>query len=61
MTPSHVVVAPLLVPLVTAVLTLLARPTDRLQRALSLLGGVGYWPALLDKSQVKTTVRVEES
>jgi multicomponent Na+:H+ antiporter subunit D len=40
--PSHVVVAPMLAALVTAVGTLLARPFPRLQRALSLLGSLTY-------------------
>jgi multicomponent Na+:H+ antiporter subunit D len=39
---STVVVAPLLVALATAVVTLLSRPSDRLQRAISLVGSVGY-------------------
>jgi multicomponent Na+:H+ antiporter subunit D len=40
------VVAPLLVALVTAILTLLTRTNGTLQRALSLLGGVGYLAAV---------------
>jgi multicomponent Na+:H+ antiporter subunit D len=39
---ASVAVAPLLVALVTAVLTLFARSVPRLQRGLSVLGGVGY-------------------
>ncbi|QSG06017.1 complex I subunit 5 family protein [Halapricum desulfuricans] len=39
---SNVVIAPLLVALVTAVLTLATRARPRLQRTLSLVGGVGY-------------------
>ncbi|MFB6117541.1 complex I subunit 5 family protein [Halosegnis sp.] len=42
MTPPHVIVAPLLVALVTAVVTLVARPYPRMVRAVSGLGGVGY-------------------
>jgi multicomponent Na+:H+ antiporter subunit D len=41
-----VVVAPLLVALVTAVLTLLTGSNDALQRTVSLLGGVGYLVAV---------------
>ena len=40
--PSHVVVAPMLAALSTAVGTLLARPAPRLQRGLSLLGSLAY-------------------
>jgi multicomponent Na+:H+ antiporter subunit D len=42
----QVVAAPLLVALATAILTLLTRPSDTLQRAVSLLGGVGYLVAV---------------
>jgi len=42
MAPPHVVVAPLLIALVTAVATLLSRATPRLQRGLSVLGSVAY-------------------
>jgi multicomponent Na+:H+ antiporter subunit D len=42
MTHSHLVAAPLLVALATAVLTLLARPSDKLQRGVSLLGSLAY-------------------
>jgi len=38
----HVVIAPLVVALATAILTLLARSNGRLVRALSALGGLGY-------------------
>jgi len=44
--PAHVVVAPLLVALLTAVTTLLARSFPRLQRGLSVLGGLGYATAV---------------
>jgi len=40
--PHHVVVAPLLAALATAIATLLLRPLPRAQRAVSLLGGVAY-------------------
>ncbi|MFB6080075.1 MAG: complex I subunit 5 family protein [Haloferacaceae archaeon] len=40
---TSLVIAPLLVALATAILTLLTRPSDRLQRAVSLAGGVGYF------------------
>jgi multicomponent Na+:H+ antiporter subunit D len=43
---TQLVVAPLLVALVTAILALLARPSDRLQRGVSLLGGVAYLAAV---------------
>ena len=39
---SNLVIAPLLVALVTAVLTLATRSLPRVQRAISLLGGAGY-------------------
>ncbi|KAB1188867.1 MULTISPECIES: complex I subunit 5 family protein [Haloferax] len=39
---STLVIAPLLVALVTAILTLLVRPSDILQRTVSLLGSVAY-------------------
>jgi len=39
---AHVVVAPLVITLVTAILTLLTRRYGRLQRAISLLGIAGY-------------------
>ncbi|MFB6108741.1 MAG: complex I subunit 5 family protein [Haloplanus sp.] len=42
MSPHTIVASPLLVALATAVLTLLTRPSDRLQRAVSLLGAVAY-------------------
>ena len=42
MAPEHVVIAPLLAALATAVLTLLLRPYRRVQRAVSLLGGLAY-------------------
>ncbi|MFC7235901.1 complex I subunit 5 family protein [Halosegnis marinus] len=42
MAPEHVVVAPLLVALVTAIATLLLRAAPRVQRGLSVLGGVAY-------------------
>ncbi|SFR42769.1 multicomponent Na+:H+ antiporter subunit D [Halogeometricum rufum] len=42
---STVVVAPLLVALVTAIATLLTRTNDGVNRAVSLLGGVGYLAA----------------
>lgn len=47
MSASHIAVAPLLVALVTAVATLLARPSLRVQKALSVLGSVGYLAATL--------------
>ncbi|MGM0591336.1 MAG: complex I subunit 5 family protein, partial [Halobacteriota archaeon] len=40
---NHLVVGPVLVALATAILALLARESGRLQRALSLLGGVAYF------------------
>ncbi|KAB1196711.1 MULTISPECIES: complex I subunit 5 family protein [Haloferax] len=43
---STLVIAPLLVALVTAILTLLVRPSDLLQRTVSLLGGVAYLGAV---------------
>ncbi|EMA00265.1 Na+/H+ antiporter subunit D [Haloferax denitrificans] len=43
---STLVIAPLLVALVTAILTLLTRPSDILQRTVSLLGGVAYLVAV---------------
>jgi multicomponent Na+:H+ antiporter subunit D len=43
---NQLVIAPLLVALVTAIATLLARPSDRLQRGLSLLGSVAYFVAV---------------
>jgi multicomponent Na+:H+ antiporter subunit D len=43
---SDLVVLPLVVALATAVLTLLVRPSDRLQRAVSVVGGVGYLGAV---------------
>ena len=43
---SGLVVAPVLVALATAVLALLARPSDRLRRALSLAGGGAYLVAV---------------
>ncbi|MFB6097366.1 MAG: complex I subunit 5 family protein [Haloferacaceae archaeon] len=54
MSVSHVVIAPLLVALSTAILTLLTRTRGRLQRAVSLLGGVGY--ALAVAALVRATV-----
>lgn len=42
MSTSHIVIAPLLVVLVTAVLTLITRNYRRVQRTLSLLGIIGY-------------------
>ncbi|WP_255196761.1 complex I subunit 5 family protein [Halorarius litoreus] len=42
MAPEHVVIAPLLAALATAVVTLLVRPYGRLQRAVSVLGGLAY-------------------
>ncbi|WP_410765124.1 complex I subunit 5 family protein [Haloferax sp. DFSO60] len=39
---STLVIAPLLVALVTAILTLLVRPSDVLQRTVSLLGSIAY-------------------
>jgi multicomponent Na+:H+ antiporter subunit D len=42
MSHSHIVAAPLLVALTTAILTLLARPSDKLQRGVSIAGAVGY-------------------
>ncbi|WP_255150489.1 complex I subunit 5 family protein [Halorarius halobius] len=42
MAPDHVVLAPLLAALATAVLALLVRPYPRVQRSVSLLGGAGY-------------------
>jgi multicomponent Na+:H+ antiporter subunit D len=39
---ATVVVAPLIVALLSAVVSLLTRPSDRLTRAVSLLGGLGY-------------------
>jgi multicomponent Na+:H+ antiporter subunit D len=45
--PFHVVIAPLLVALATAILTLLARPAPRLQRLVSLLGGGTYGLAVI--------------
>jgi multicomponent Na+:H+ antiporter subunit D len=44
--PAHAVVAPMLVALATAILTLLTRKAPRLQRALSLLGVVAYAAAV---------------
>ncbi|ELZ91510.1 formate hydrogenlyase subunit 3/multisubunit Na+/H+ antiporter, MnhD subunit [Haloferax mucosum ATCC BAA-1512] len=44
---STLVIAPLLVALVTAILTLLTRPSDILQRTVSLLGAVGYLVAVV--------------
>ena len=43
---SQFVIAPLLVALATAVLTLLTRRYTRTQATLSLLGGVGYLAAV---------------
>ncbi|KAB1194715.1 Na+/H+ antiporter subunit D [Haloferax sp. MBLA0076] len=43
---STLVIAPLLVALVTAIVTLLVRPSDILQRTVSLLGAVGYLGAV---------------
>jgi multicomponent Na+:H+ antiporter subunit D len=43
---STIVVAPLLVALVTAVATLLTRPSAKLQRAVSVLGSIGYLGAV---------------
>ncbi|WP_435360594.1 complex I subunit 5 family protein [Haloarchaeobius sp. DFWS5] len=40
------VIAPVLVPLVTAILALVAHRSTRLQKAISLLGGVGYVAAV---------------
>jgi multicomponent Na+:H+ antiporter subunit D len=42
MSAPHIVAAPILVALATAVLTLLTRPMDRLQRSVSVLGSVAY-------------------
>ncbi|WP_435195512.1 complex I subunit 5 family protein [Natronomonas sp. EA1] len=42
MNHPHIVIAPLLAALVTAIVTLLLRPYPRAQRYASLLGGVGY-------------------
>ncbi len=39
---NTIVIAPLLVALSTAILALLARPSDKLQRGVSLLGGLAY-------------------
>jgi multicomponent Na+:H+ antiporter subunit D len=47
MSAEHLAVSPLLVALVTAVATMLTRPAPRLQRGLSVLGGVGYLAAVL--------------
>ncbi|MFB6221617.1 MAG: complex I subunit 5 family protein [Halolamina sp.] len=47
MTAPHLAVAPLLVALLSAVVTLLARPVPRLQRGLSVLGSVSYLGAVL--------------
>ena len=43
---STVVVAPLLVALVTAIATLLTRPSEKLQRTVSVLGSIGYLGAV---------------
>ncbi|WP_396613106.1 complex I subunit 5 family protein [Haloferax sp. S1W] len=43
---STLVIAPLLVALVTAILTLLTRPSDILQRTVSVLGAIGYLVAV---------------
>ena len=40
--PTHVVILPMLVALVTAIVTLLSRKVERAQRSLSLLGAAGY-------------------
>jgi multicomponent Na+:H+ antiporter subunit D len=45
-TDTHVVIAPMLVALVTAILTLVTRRSGPTQRALSLLGGVAYLVAV---------------
>ncbi|MFB6128233.1 MAG: complex I subunit 5 family protein [Halorhabdus sp.] len=47
MAPPHVVVAPLVIALTTAILTLLTRRYGRLQRAISLLGIGGYAVAVV--------------
>lgn len=47
MSAAHLTVAPLLVALVTAVTTLLTRPSLRLQKAVSVLGSVSYLAATL--------------
>jgi len=47
MSAAHLTIAPLLIALATAVATLLARPSLRLQKALSVLGSVGYLGATL--------------
>ncbi len=47
MSAPHLAVAPMLVALLAAVLTMLARPLPRLQRGLSVLGSAGYLGAVL--------------
>jgi multicomponent Na+:H+ antiporter subunit D len=53
--PSTIVIAPLLVALVTAIICLLVRSAPRLQRGVSLLGGIAYLAVVVQLARAVRT------